>query len=405
MAKKGNKTGKSKIPPALVVGGIFFLLFAIFFVLLVNVRIEKLKKEQASVQNNKKIATQKNQGEQVLFDLDEKLKVFLFDHEVSKERLKTEKPFKSNNMYYYKYRMLLSEMEAYSIKPALMNFFKNSSFNVRDNGTSLICEHDNIIVEIEIEILEEIKETPQPPKETLPPKKIKPEVRPLEKISTKHRLAIILDDSGQNLDLADRVVKMKYPIALSVLPYTKHDRETVNLAKSMNKDVFLHLPMEPKSYPDTEPGKGAILLNMPSSLIEATINEDFNRLGDVDGVNNHMGSAFTENKEKMTEALLAISKRTSIFIDSHTTPGSVAFETCKGIDTLKCGINKKFIDNSADPEYIKNKIYEAARSLSNGDVIIIGHLRNSTVQVLNDVLPELEKQGVRITSVKEVVGK
>jgi len=51
----------------------------------------------------------------------------------------------------------------------------------------------------------------------------------LEKISAKHRLAIILDDSGQNLDLADRVVKMKYPIALSVLPYTKHDRETVIL--------------------------------------------------------------------------------------------------------------------------------------------------------------------------------
>jgi polysaccharide deacetylase 2 family uncharacterized protein YibQ len=404
MAKKGNKTGKSKIPPALVVGGIFFLLFAIFFVLIVNVRIERLKKEQASIQNNKKTATQKNQGEQVLLDLDEKLKVFLFDHEVSKERLKTEKPLNSNNMYYYKYRMLLSEMEAYSIKPALINFFKNSSFNVRDNGTGLLCAHDNIIVEIEIEILEETKETP-PPKEILPQKKIKPEVKPLEKISAKHRLAIILDDSGQNLDLADRVVKMKYPITLSVLPYTKHDRETVNLAKSMNKDVFLHLPMEPNSYPDTNPGKGAILMDMPPSLIESTINEDFNRLGDVDGVNNHMGSAYTENKEKMAEALLAISKHVSIFIDSHTTPGSVAFETCKSIGSLKCGINKKFIDNSADPEYIKNKLYEAARSLTNGDVIIIGHLRNSTVQVLNDVLPELEKQGVKITSVKELVGK
>jgi len=88
-----------------------------------------------------------------------------------------------------------------------------------------------------------------------------------------------------------------------------------------------------------------------------------------------------------------------------SSPNSVAFETCKDIETLKCGINKKFIDNSAEPEYIKNKLYEAARSLSNGDVIIIGHLRNSTVQVLNDILPELEKQGVKITSVKELVEK
>jgi len=151
--------------------------------------------------------------------------------------------------------------------------------------------------------------------------------------------------------------------------------------------------MEPKSYPDTNPGKGAILLDMPPSLIESTINEDFKRLGDVDGVNNHMGSAYTENKDKMAEALLAISKHVSIFIDSHTTPNSVAFETCKDIETLKCGINKKFIDNSAEPEYIKNKLYEAARSLSNGDVIIIGHLRNSTVQVLNDIYLSLRNRG------------
>lgn len=407
MAKKRiNKNKSNKIPPALVVGGIFFLLVAVIFLLIVNLKVDRLKKEYDSV-NAGVVKTNKKLN----IDINERLKIFLFDHEINKDRLKFLSEQKSGNNIYYKYKMLLTDAEFQAIKPALTSFFRTNGFASHDNDKDMIFERDGIVVDIFVDILEiynASKENDVENKEMVkePKADFKKDVKinsKNSKIEPKHRLAIILDDSGQNLELARKVLSMKYPVVLSILPYTQYDRETADLARKYKREFFLHQPMEPKSYPDTNPGKGAILLNMPKSVIEVTIKENINRLGGVDGVNNHMGSAFTENADKMKEALDTIKDYTKIFVDSHTTPDTVAYEVCKKTEGLKCGISKRFIDNSADKDYITNKLYEAAGFLKSQDVIVIGHLRNNTVDVLENVLPQLEKMGVRIVTISEVV--
>ncbi|MCA1927938.1 MAG: divergent polysaccharide deacetylase family protein [Calditerrivibrio sp.] len=417
MARRSNSKRKNGVPPAFVVGGIFFLIFSIIFIFFVNFKIKSIQKEVTKVKKDEIV--EKKRQIPVDINLDEKLKIFLFDHEVSKERLKAENVVNNNGIIFHKYRMLLSEMEAHSIKPALISYFKNNSFKVQDNGRDMIFDGENVVVEISIDFLE--KQSDSPPgydgekgsksytenAEKKAENKIERNTDKSNNLNRKvnytQKFAIILDDSGQNIDLAKKVVNMKYPIVLSVLPFTEYDKETVALARSKGKEVFLHLPMEPKSYPDTKPGKGAILLNMPLSIIDSTLKDNFDRLGKVDGVNNHMGSAFTENREKMAETLSVIKKYVDIFVDSHTTADTVAYEVCKKIEGLRCGINKRFIDNSGDKEYIKNKLYEAASFLSKQDVIVIGHLRSSTVETLEKVLPELEKNGVNIVKISEVV--
>ncbi len=405
MAKRQtNRTKKSKIPPALVVGGIFFLLIALIFLLVVELKVDNLKKEYNSKKPEKQVVNKKRLD----INVDEKLKTFLFDHEISKERLKFEAEQNSNDLIFHKYRMLLSEAEFKTIKPALESFFKTNGFKIQDNGNNLIFEKENVVVEIVVDILdlhtaENYHEKKEKEINHDSSKKETQEKNIPSKIDAKHKFAIILDDSGQNLELAKKVLSMKYPIVLSILPYTKYDRETADLARKHNREFFLHQPMEPKSYPDTKPGQGAILLSMPKSVIEATIKENIKRLGGVDGVNNHMGSAFTENAEKMKETLDIIKDNAKIFVDSHTTPNTVAYDLCRKTEGLKCGISKRFIDNSADPVYITNKLYEAAKFLNSQDVIVIGHLRNNTVDVLEKVLPELEKKGVEIVPVSEVV--
>jgi len=404
--KQTNRANKSKIPPALIVGGIFFLLVAVIFLLIVNLKVDRLKKEYESV-NAEEVKTNKKLN----IDINERLKIFLFDHEINKDRLKFLSEQKSGNNIYYKYKMLLTDAEFQAIKPALTSFFRTNGFTSHDNDKDMIFERDGIVVDIFVDILEiynASKENDVENKEMVkePKADFKKDVKinsKNSKIEPKHRLAIILDDSGQNLELARKVLSMKYPVVLSILPYTQYDRETADLARKYKREFFLHQPMEPKSYPDTNPGKGAILLNMPKSVIEVTIKENINRLGGVDGVNNHMGSAFTENADKMKEALDTIKDYTKIFVDSHTTPDTVAYEVCKKTEGLKCGISKRFIDNSADKDYITNKLYEAAGFLKSQDVIVIGHLRNNTVDVLEDVLPQLEKKGVRIVTISEVV--
>jgi len=113
----------------------------------------------------------------------------------------------------------------------------------------------------------------------------------------------------------------------------------------------LHLPLQPYRYPEIEPGKGAILLNTPSDLIDIIINKNVERLGSIDGANNHMGSKFTENKDKTTLVLKSIRRYTNVFVDSRTSSKSVAYEVCKSV-MEKCGYNSQFIDNDNNKDII-----------------------------------------------------
>jgi len=218
-------------------------------------------------------------------------------------------------------------------------------------------------------------------------------------------IAFVIDDCGYSLALAKRLAALPYPLTMAIIPYTTYAADTAKIARKGKKTVFLHQPMQPESYPDTDPGKGAILLNMPESLIKASIEKNVENIGKIDGFNNHMGSALTQNNEKMKQVFKYIQKYTTTFVDSYTAPGTVAYDECK-LAGFKCGINRKFIDNESDYNYIRSKIIEGAEIARNdGSVIMIGHLREGTVDALEKILPELEKAGYVLVSATELAQK
>ncbi|MDR0454245.1 MAG: divergent polysaccharide deacetylase family protein [Deferribacteraceae bacterium] len=215
----------------------------------------------------------------------------------------------------------------------------------------------------------------------------------------KGKIAIIIDDAGMNLPLADRLTKIKIPITVAILPHLISSRETADLVRSRGKTVFMHYPMEPRSYPSDDPGEGAVLFNMPETLIEAVSQKNAESLGSIDGFNNHMGSAITEEPLKILQILESMRPYANVFVDSNTSNKSVAYNVCKEAG-FSCGINKKFLDNSKEHADITRALYEAAEYAGkNGEIIAIGHLRADTVAVLETVAPELQKLGYQFVSV------
>lgn len=78
------------------------------------------------------------------------------------------------------------------------------------------------------------------------------------------------------MSLAEQLAAIKYPITFAVIPYTPYGKETAKLARKAGKTVFfIHFPMQPKSYPKFDPGKGALLLNMPKTIIAAITKSNF----------------------------------------------------------------------------------------------------------------------------------
>jgi hypothetical protein len=377
--RSSKKKQKFKIPPGFIIGGIFFLIVMIIAAAIINLKVDVLKVE---VKNKKK-------EENILKDyanIEDTIKLILFDNELDKAHFK-----KDINKGIPIYKVEIPEEKIYSIKSSLISAMTKKGYKEQEN---LTFKNESIAFKIVIIPYETKRYKPEI---TLPEKE------PAFKVSKKKKIALILDDAGYNIELAKEIASLPYNITLSIIPFTEHDGETAKLLKKHNKEVFLHLPMEPKSYPETDPGKGAIFRNTPETLLKIIIDEDFQRIGKIDGVNNHMGSAFTEDAAKLRQMFKYLKNYTSTFIDSRTSKDSVAYDICKEYFS-KCGINNIFIDNLDSHEYIKEKIDKGISLLEKQDtVIMIGHLRPTTVNVLKSYLPEIEKRGITFSTVNEVL--
>ena len=142
---------------------------------------------------------------------------------------------------------------------------------------------------------------------------------------------------------------------------------------------------------------------MTAAEVRQQVEKDLSSLGPISGVNNHMGSLATADPKLMEEVLSALKEKHLFFVDSMTSPNSVAFKTARelGIDAARRDV---FLDNESKPEYIKGQIRELIqKSLKNGRAIGIGHDRPETLAVIKEMLPEFEKAGVSLVPVSRMV--
>ncbi len=221
----------------------------------------------------------------------------------------------------------------------------------------------------------------------------------------KTRVAIIIDDLGMGGKVTRELLAIDRPLNFSILPFLPHSKDTAIEAKKRGFLVMLHLPMEPKGYPgpDKDPGKGAIFVNTSRREIAKIIAQDLSGIPYVQGVNNHTGSRLTENKEIMSLILKELKKRKLFFVDSKTSPNSIAYKEAKRLG-LRCGERDVFLDNEIDLDYIKGQIQLLAKiALEKGEAIGIGHPYLPTVRAIRESIPELENQGIEFVLVSELV--
>ena len=320
--------------------------------------------------------------------LNEEIRLILFNHSQGLDSLKEYKVYKKGELIKVYYSLIVDEEIHDLLNNALKKNLHNGGYKL-NSGKLILASKGNIQVEIDL-FKKGIKK--------LLPEKKKPIIK-----QYSAKIAIVLDDGGNNLELIKRVANLPYPLTVAILPFTPYDKKSAELLRDAKKHAFMHLPLQPHGYPGIEPGKGAILLNTPTNLIDIIINKNIERIGSINGVNNHMGSMFTENKDKTTLVLKSVRRYTNVFVDSRTSSKSMAYEVCKSV-MEKCGYNSMFIDNDNNKALILKKIEEASNlAKTKKNIIIIGHIRPSTVEALEEALPVYDKEGIKFVFVDEVI--
>ena len=223
-----------------------------------------------------------------------------------------------------------------------------------------------------------------------------------EEINFSPKVAFIIDDLGYETEVAKKMMELEFPVALSILPFLQYSEFIAEEGRKNNKEIMLHLPMEPNNS-GANPGPGAIKSYMSEEEIRQAVRKCILDFPYAIGVNNHMGSKITEDREIMEIVLEEIKGYNLFFIDSITTKDSIAYEVAQEME-IKSAVRSVFLDNENDMEYIKGQMLEVREAaLREGEVIAIGHSRINTFYVLKVMIPELIRAGIEIVPVSELV--
>lgn len=225
------------------------------------------------------------------------------------------------------------------------------------------------------------------------------------KRSGQHALiAIVIDDLGQDIKQAQEVLSLPGNMSFAVMPGLPQSRKIAILARQNGSDVLLHLPMEPINRNGKPTPIGTLRSDMTPMEFMTTLSEDIESVPGARGVNNHEGSALTENKEAMKFLMAELKVRDLFFVDSRTNPKSMAFSTAREFG-LKAAKRDIFLDNEINnPEYVRGRLEELVRiARKNGTAIAIGHPHPVTINELRKWLPTADEQNIEIVPVSKLL--
>lgn len=221
------------------------------------------------------------------------------------------------------------------------------------------------------------------------------------------QLVFIFDDGGQNLSHLEKFLELPFPITVAVLPRLTYSKASAQKVRASGNELMLHQPMQALNAA-VNPGPGAIKPDMSEDEIIATLFQNINEIGPIDGMNNHEGSAITADEEKMATVLKLASENGIFFLDSRTNKDTKVPYVSHELGYSYYERNGNFLDNVKTRE---NALTEIKKNLDiankNGVVIMIGHVWSADFlpQLLKEIYPELKSKGYVITTVSKSRGQ
>ncbi len=216
------------------------------------------------------------------------------------------------------------------------------------------------------------------------------------------RVAIIIDDIGQSLEPVKELLSMDVPFTFSILPGLRHSVDAARMIHKQEREVMLHLPMEPLDKGNGSHHEELLTVLMNPREIKSRVDQQLDRIPYLAGVNNHMGSRFTQDRARIAVVLEEVKKRDLFFVDSLTIHDSVAFEESLrlGLRTAKRDIFLDHVDRTQSIALQIDKLIQLSRQ--QGYAIAICHPRKNTIHALREAIKKFQSQGIVIVPASEL---
>lgn len=216
-------------------------------------------------------------------------------------------------------------------------------------------------------------------------------------------VAVVIDDMGVSVPHTRDILSLEKPVTASFLTYGAANRKQVREAKNKGFEVMLHVPMMPHSKADLAP------VTLSPDMSEDEIKNDLAQMLDrykglgMKGINNHMGSLFTEDAKSLAYVMQELKARNLFFLDSKTTAKSMGAKVAAeyGVPYIARDV---FLDNENDYNYIMKQLRQTEKiAHMRGYAVAIGHPRSQTYLALRDWMKELPERKIRLVRLGDLV--
>ncbi len=217
------------------------------------------------------------------------------------------------------------------------------------------------------------------------------------------RLAIVIDDCGYDPTRDAEWLKFPEKITLAVIPFGPSSRRVARTAHERGFGVLIHVPMEPESPVSDRTEGFRLRRGMSREEMGTLLGRMIEENSWATGVSNYMGSAFTADLESMETLVSLLKSRGMFFLDSVTTPRSVAV-----LAALRAGLpvtrRDVFLDAGIPQEEMRSRWKEAiATAKEKGKAVLVCHGRKDSFRTILDLVPDLEAEGIRAVTVDELL--
>jgi polysaccharide deacetylase 2 family uncharacterized protein YibQ len=215
-------------------------------------------------------------------------------------------------------------------------------------------------------------------------------------------IAIVIDDMGLDRVHTAEVLDMTEGLTVSIMSYAADAAGLAARALGRGHEVLAHVPMQPMNTKE-DAGPGALTVAMDADTIRATLAANLDKWDGYVGVNNHMGSRFTGDSERMAAVMTELKARGLLWLDSRTTAQSAGPGAAQaaGVPYVTRDI---FLDNVDTVAAVVAELEKTiAVAKSRGTAIAIGHPHANTIAALKQILPTLKDRGIALVPVTEIL--
>ena len=208
-------------------------------------------------------------------------------------------------------------------------------------------------------------------------------------------------DMGISSKRTEEIIAIKAPITSSFLTYGKSLNLKVQNAVDAGHEIMLHAPMEPHSDADIAPD--VLTTNMKPETIKKSLEIMIDKFSNINGINNHMGSKFTEDFEAMNAVMEVLKEKDLFFLDSKTSAFSAGRKVAK-LNGVPYATRHVFLDNYNNLEYIRKQLAITEKiAKRNGFAIAIGHPKSHTAIAVKEWVDAAEEKGFKLVHLSDIV--